>query len=77
MRCVSIYGKNKDRSKIGVEYVKTASFFIKTSFSFAKNMKKIYSRPGCKRPGHPGVGEVQTRVFVDSSRRCGDVYLPC
>ena len=35
--CVSIYDKNKDQSGIGAKQVKIASFFIKTSFSFAKN----------------------------------------
>jgi len=56
---------------------KTASFFTKTSISFAKNNLDSYSRPGCKRYGHPDVGEVQTRIFVDSCRRCREVYLPC
>ena len=56
---------------------KTASFFTKTSISFDKNNLDSYSRPGCKRYGHPDVGEVQTRIFVDSCRRCREVYLPC
>ncbi|EEC98554.1 hypothetical protein PRABACTJOHN_00033 [Parabacteroides johnsonii DSM 18315] len=68
---------NTARSGIGAEQVKTASFFIKTSLSFAKYSLESYSRPGCKRHEHPDVGKVQARVFVDSCRRCGDVYLPC
>ncbi len=77
MCCVLVYYKNKDRPGIGAEQVKTASFFINTSFSFAKTNLDSRSRPGCKRHGHLGVGEVQTRIFMDSSWRCGDVYLPC
>ncbi|OUO06173.1 hypothetical protein B5F96_05715 [Parabacteroides johnsonii] len=50
---------------------------MKTSLSFAKYSLESYSRPGCKRHEHPDVGKVQARVFVDSCRRCGDVYLPC
>ena len=75
--CVSIYDKNKDQSGIGAEYVKTASFFIRTSFSFAKNSLKNHSGPGCKRHGHPDVGEVQTRISMDSRLRWREVYLPC
>ena len=69
--------KNKDQSGIGAEYVKTASFFIRTSFSFAKNSLKNHSGPGCKRHGHPDVGEVQTRISMDSRLRWREVYLPC
>ena len=74
--CVSIYDKYspiRNRCRI----CKTASFFTKTSISFDKNNLDSYSRPGCKRYGHPDVGEVQTRIFVDSCRRCREVYLPC
>ncbi|OUO05406.1 hypothetical protein B5F96_08570 [Parabacteroides johnsonii] len=62
---------------MGAEYVKRLLFFTKTSISFTKNNLDSYSRPGCKRYGHPDVGEVQTRIFVDSCRRCREVYLPC
>ena len=57
--------------------LKTISFFIKTGFSFAKNSLESYSGPGCLCLLHPGVWEVQTRIFGDSYRRCRNVYLPC
>ena len=53
------------------------TFFIKTSFSFAKNGLNSCLRPGCKSHGHPGVEEVQIRVCAKLFRGCGDVYLPC
>ena len=63
-----LYDKNRDRPGTGAEYVKTASFFIKTGFSFVKNSLQSRLRPGCKLYGDPGVGEVQTRVCVRPSR---------
>ena len=63
--------------KTGAEQVKIASFFIKTSFSFAKNSLNSCLRPRCKSHGHPGVEEVQIRVCAKLFRGCGDVYLPC
>ena len=62
---------------VGTKQVKIASFFIKTSFSFAKNGLNSCLRPGCKSHGHPGVEEVQIRVCAKLFRGCGDVYLPC
>ncbi|RGT04978.1 hypothetical protein DWX56_01700 [Parabacteroides merdae] len=72
-----LYNKNRDRPGIGAKQVKIASFFIKTSFSFAKNGLNSCLRPGCKSHGHPGVEEVQIRVCAKLFRGCGDVYLPC
>ena len=55
------YDKNSDRPETGAKHVKTASFFIKTGFSFVKNRLQNRLRPGCTRHGDPGAGEVQTR----------------
>ena len=41
-----LYDKNRDRPGTGAEYVKTASFFIKTGFSFVKNGLQSRLRPG-------------------------------
>ena len=54
------YDKNSDRPETGAKHVKTASFFIKTGFSFVKNRLQNRLRPGCTRHGDPGAGEVQT-----------------
>lgn len=72
-----LYDKNRDRSGTGAKPVKTASFFIKTGFSFVKNSLQSRLRPGCTHHGDPGAGEVQTRVCVRSLRGCVDVYPPC
>ena len=75
-----LYNKNRDRPGIDAEQVKIASFFIKTSFSFAKNSLNSCLRPGCKSHGHPGVEEVQIRVCAKLFRGCGDVedtFMPC
>ena len=72
-----LYNKNRDRPGIDAEQVKIASFFIKTSFSFAKNSLNSCLRPGCKSHGHPGVEEVQIRVCARPFRGCVDVYPPC
>ena len=72
-----LYDKNRDRPGTGTKHVKTASFFIKTGFSFVKNGLKSRLRPGCKSHGDPGVGEVQTRVCARPFRGCVDVYPPC
>ena len=66
-----LYDKNRDRPGTGTKHVKTASFFIKTGFSFVKNGLKSRLRPGCKSHGDPGVGEVQTRVCARPFRGCG------
>ena len=58
-----LYDKNRDRPGTGTKHVKTASFFIKTGFSFVKNGLQSRLRPGSKSHGDPGVGEVQTRVW--------------
>ena len=71
------YDKNSDRPETGAKHVKTASFFIKTGFSFVKNSLQSRLRPGCTHHGDPGAGEVQTRVCVRSLRGCVDVYPPC
>ena len=52
------YDKNSDRPETGAKHVKTASFFIKTGFSFVKNRLQNRLRPGCTRHGDPGAGEV-------------------
>jgi len=67
----------RDRSETGTKPVKTASFFIKTDFSFVKNSLQSRLRPGCTHHGDPGAGEVQTRVCARPLRGCGDVYPPC
>ena len=56
------YDKNSDRPETGAKHVKTASFFIKTGFSFVKNRLQNRLRPGCTRHGDPGAGlhEAQT-----------------
>ncbi len=71
------YDENRDRPETGVKHVKTASFFIKTGFSFVKNNLQIRLRPGCTHHTGPGAGEVQTRVCARPLRGCGDVYPPC
>ena len=35
--CINYTIKNRDRPETGAKHVKTASFFIKTGFSFVKN----------------------------------------
>ena len=75
--CINCTDKNRDRSGTGTKPVKTASFFIKTGFSFVKNSLQSRLRPGCTHHGDPGAGEVQTRVCVRSLRGCVDVYPPC
>ena len=72
-----LYDKNRDRSGTDAKPVKTASFFIKTGFSFVKNSLQSRLRPGCTHHGDPGAGEVQTRVCARPLRGCGDVYLLC
>ena len=64
------YDKNSDRPETGAKHVKTASFFIKTGFSFVKNRLQNRLRPGCTRHGDPGAGEVQTRVCTKPRRVC-------
>ena len=54
------YDKNSDRPETGAKHVKTASFFIKTGFSFVKNRLQNRLRPGCTRHGDPGLHEAQT-----------------
>ena len=61
------YDKNSDRPETGAKHVKTASFFIKTGFSFVKNRLQNRLRPGCTRHGDPsgfraapGLHETQT-----------------
>ena len=39
------YDKNSDRPETGAKHVKTASFFIKTGFSFVKNRLQNRLRP--------------------------------
>ena len=55
-----LYDKNRDRSETGAKPVKTASFFIKTGFSFVKNSLQSRLRPGCGRGADPGLCEVFT-----------------
>ena len=45
---------------MGAKYVKTASFFIKTGFSFVKNSLQSRLRPGCGKGADPGLRETQT-----------------
>ena len=52
------YDKNSDRPETGAKHVKTASFFIKTGFSFVKNRLQNRLRPG--RGADPGLHEAQT-----------------
>ena len=54
------YDKNSDRPETGAKHVKTASFFIKTGFSFVKNRLQNRLRPGCGRGADPGLHEAQT-----------------
>ena len=54
------YDKNSDRPETGAKHVKTASFFIKTGFSFVKNRLQNRLRPGCTRHADPGLHEAQT-----------------
>ncbi len=44
-----LYDKNRDRPGTGAKQVKTASFFIKTGFSFVKNSLQSRLRPGSVR----------------------------
>ena len=60
--------------KTGAKPVKTASFFIKTGFSFVKNGLDNRLRPGCTHHRDPGAGEVQTRVCAKPFRECREVY---
>ncbi len=66
-----LYDKNRDRPGTGAKHVKTASFFIKTGFSFVKNSlqdrleTRVYPprRPGCGRGTDPGLCEAFTGVW--------------
>ena len=51
-----LYDKNRDRSGTGAKPVKTASFFIKTGFSFVKNGLDNRLRPGCTHHRDDGCG---------------------
>ena len=62
---------------MGAKYVKTASFFIKTGFSFVKNNLQSRLRPGCTRHGDPGLYLSRTRVCAKPRRGCREVYQPC
>ena len=62
---------------MGAKYVKTASFFIKTGFSFVKNSLQSRLRSRCTYYGDPGAGGVQTRVCKGPFRGYRDVYPPC
>ncbi len=55
-----LYDKNRDRPGTGAKHVKTASFFIKTGFSFVKNSLQSRLRPGCGKGADPGLRETQT-----------------
>ena len=55
MLCIN-YDKNRDRSGTGAKPVKTASFFIKTGFSFVKNGLDNRLRPGCTHHRDDGCG---------------------
>ena len=66
------YDKNSDRPETGAKHVKTASFFIKTGFSFVKNRLQNRLRPGCTRHGDPGAGEAW--MFI---RHVGGTFMPC
>ncbi len=66
-----LYDKNRDRLGTGAKPVKTASFFIKTGFSFVKNGLQSRLRSGCAHHGGPGAGEVRPRVYMRPFRRCG------
>ena len=70
-----LYDKNRDRSGTDAKPVKTASFFIKTGFSFVKNSLQSRLRPGCTHHGDPGAGEVQTRVCARPLRGCLSAVL--
>ena len=72
--CINYTIKNRDRSGTGAKPVKTASFFIKTGFSFVKNGLDNRLRPGCTHHRDPGAGEVQTRVCAKPFRECREVY---
>ncbi len=50
-----LYDNNRDRPGTGTKHVKTASFFIKTGFSFVKNGLQSRLRPGCGRGTDPGL----------------------
>ncbi len=62
------YDENRGRPETGVKHVKTASFFIKTGFSFVKNNLQIRLRPGSARDLYGGVG-----MFI---RRVGGTFMP-
>ena len=66
-----LYDKNRDRSGTGAKPVKTASFFIKTGFSFVKNSLQSRLRPGCTHHGDPGVPIMETRVYPSWRPGCG------
>ena len=65
------YDKNSDRPETGAKHVKTASFFIKTGFSFVKNRLQNRLRPGCTRHGDP---DVSAEKFIS---HVGGTFMPC
>lgn len=58
-----LYDNNRDRPGTGTKHVKTASFFIKTGFSFVKNGLQSRLRPGCGRGADPGLREAFAGVW--------------
>ena len=66
-----MYDKNRDRSGTGTKPVKTASFFIKTGFSFVKNSLQSRLRPGSarSRSGNAVEKENDVRSYEDTEEK--------
>jgi len=63
------YDKNSDRPETGAKHVKTASFFIKTGFSFVKNRLQNRLRPGSARSPDGSAEKFISHV--------GGTFMPC
>ena len=63
------YDKNSDRPETGAKHVKTASFFIKTGFSFVKNRLQNRLRPGSARSPDGDAEKFISHV--------GGTFMPC
>ena len=78
------YDKNSDRPETGAKHVKTASFFIKTGFSFVKNRLQNRLRPGVPatetrarercRPGSARSPDGDAEKFIS---HVGGTFMPC
>ena len=69
------YDKNSDRPETGAKHVKTASFFIKTGFSFVKNPGLHEAQTGLQRSLSAMLEVLLCLVFASYSAKKVVLYL--